>query len=86
MALGFSQYDYNDADLNRKHYQGEETPPKLDVNNMSANIKVSLLYGDKDEVLNQKCIDYIKNALGHRVITDIKLKNFVCDVVSLYTF
>ena len=41
------------------------------------NVRISLMYGDRDELLNSKCIDFVKNALGNRIVNDLKLKDFV---------
>lgn len=54
-ANGFTQFDYNDNYLNRRHY-GSPHPPQLDLDNISRDVRISLIYGDKDEVLNEECV------------------------------
>lgn len=76
-ATGFYQFDYNNDEENKFYYNGRTTPPILDLNKISEDVKISLINGDQDEILNQECVDKIRDELGDRVKSNIIIKDFV---------
>lgn len=73
---GFRQFDYNDDYENQYRYGGQDEPPQIDIRNISDQVSISLIYGDKDEIVNEKGVKRLRNMLGKRVKSEIQLKNF----------
>ena len=79
------QYDYNDEEENADRYGGSKTPPKINLANISEEIEISLWTGREDEIVNQKCIDVIVDALGVRIKSQTMIPDFAHNSFAIGT-